>query len=155
MRNPIASSASTSLGLLLARVPLGAYFVLAGFSKFTAPGGVKAFVSHFAGAVPAWVPPVAGKYYLQAVPYAEILVGASLVLGVAGRLGGLLASLMLTSFIIAVTGVRAANLPFQPNVIFLGVALLVLLAGPGTVSMDRVMWGKPKRDGAGGGRSDR
>ena len=146
MRNPLASSGSTSLGLFFARVPLGAFFVLAGFSKFTAPGGVAAFASQFAGAVPAWVPDQLGRYYLNAVPYAEIVVGASLVLGVAGRLGGLLASLMLASFMIAVTGVRSANGPFQPNLIFLGVALLVLLAGPGSLSMDRIMWGKPKRE---------
>ncbi len=55
---------------------------------------------------------------------------------------------MLASFMIAVTGVRSVNFPFQPNVIYLGVALLVVLAGPGSVSMDRVMWGggKPQDD---------
>ena len=155
MRNPLASPGSTSLGLLLARVPLGAFFVLAGFAKFTAPGGAAAFASQAAGAVPSWVPDQVGRYYLHAVPYAEVVVGASLVLGVAGRLGGLVASLMLASFMIAVTGVRSGGGPFQPNVIFLGVAVLVLLAGPGSLSMDRVMWGKPRREGGGGGRSDR
>jgi uncharacterized membrane protein YphA (DoxX/SURF4 family) len=147
VRNPLASPGSTSLGLFLARVPLGAYFVLAGFSKFSAPGGVTGFVSKFAKSVPDWAPQAAGRYYLQAIPYAEILVGASLILGVAGRVGALAASLMLASFMIAVTGVRSANLPFHPNVVFIGVALLLFLAGPGTVSMDKVMWGKGKPAG--------
>ncbi len=148
MRNPLASPGSTSLGLFLARVPLGAYFVLAGFAKFTAPGGVTGFVSQYAKTVPAWAQ-AAGRYYLQAIPYAEILVGASLVLGVAGRVGAFAAALMLASFMIAVTGVRSANLPFHPNVIFMGLALLIFLAGPGSISMDKVMWGKSKPAGDG------
>jgi uncharacterized membrane protein YphA (DoxX/SURF4 family) len=152
VRNPLASPRSMSLGLFLARVPLGAFFVMAGFGKFTAPGGVAGFVSKFAGSVPAWAPQVAGRYYLQAVPYAEIVVGASLVLGVAGRLGGLAAALMLASFTIAVTGVRSANQPFQPNLIFIGLALLVFFAGPGSISMDKVMWGKGKPAGGEGDR---
>ena len=153
MRNPLASPGSTSLGLLLARVPLGAYFVMAGFSKFTGPGGVRSFVSQFAGAVPDWIPDAAGESYLRALPYAEIIVGASLALGVMGRLGGLAGAVMLATYMAAVTGVRSVNHPFQPGVIYLGVALLVALAGPGAVSMDRVKWGdvKPKGDGAGGG----
>ena len=147
MRNPLASPGSTSLGLFLARVPLGAFFVLAGFAKFSSPGGVTGFVAQYARAVPDWVPQTAGRYYLQGVPYAEILVGASLVLGVAGRVGALLAAVMLASFTIAVTGVRSSSLPFQPNVIFIGVALLLFLAGPGSISMDKVMWGKGKPPG--------
>lgn len=152
MRNPLASPGSTSLGLFLARVPLGAFFVMAGFAKFRAPGGVSGFVSQFAGAIPAWAPQAAGRSYLQAIPYAEIIVGASLILGVAGRLGGLAAAVMLATFTVAVTGVRSANLPFQPNVIFIGLALLVFLAGPGAISMDKVMWGKGKTAGDEGGR---
>ena len=149
VRNPLASPGSTSLGLLLARVPLGAFFILAGFAKFTAKGGVSAFVAQFAKSVPPWAPQSAGRFYLQVLPYAEILVGASLVLGVAGRIGGLAAALMLASFVVAVTGVRSPNLPFQPNVIFIGIALLIALAGPGSISMDRVMWGKANPEGGG------
>ena len=147
MRNPLTSAGATSLGLLLARAPLGAYFVAAGFSKFSSHGGVSAFVTKSADLLPAWVPQAAGMSYLRALPYAEIIVGASLALGVVGRVGGLVASLMLASFMIAVTGVRSGNLPFQPNVICLGVALLVMLAGPGSLSMDRVMWGTSKAEG--------
>ena len=129
-----------NLGLLIARAPLGAWLVLAGFAKFTADGGVQRFVKQFAD--PAWVPEPAGRYYLTGVPYAEILIGAALVLGVAGRLGGLLASVLLGSLLLlTVSGIRAGGLPFHPNVALLGVAMLVCLAGPGTFSMDRFMWG--------------
>ena len=141
MRNLLASPASTSLGLLLARVPLGAFFVVAGFGKFTTPGGVPGFVSGSAAAVPRVVPEALGRIYLNAVPYAEVLVGAMLVLGVMARVAGALAAAMLVSFIVAVTGIRDPNLPFHPNVIFLGIALLVLLAGPGSISMERFIWG--------------
>jgi uncharacterized membrane protein YphA (DoxX/SURF4 family) len=137
-----ASPKAMNLGLLLARAPLGVWLVLAGFAKFSADGGVQRFVKQFAGVVPGWVPESAGRYYLTGVPYAEIVIGAALVLGVAGRLGGMLASLLIGSLmLLTITGIRAANLPFNPNVALLGVALLVCLAGPGAFSMDRFMWG--------------
>ncbi len=137
------SSASASLGLLLARVPLGAYFLIAGFSKFTGKGGVGGFVGSATDLLPSYVPTPAGQMYLYALPLVEVLVGAMLVLGALTRLGGLLASLMLVSFLLAFGQLRHPELPFQPNVIFLGVALLVLLSGAGAVSFDRVIFGRP------------
>jgi uncharacterized membrane protein YphA (DoxX/SURF4 family) len=142
VRNPLGSSNASGLGLLFARAPLGVLFIVAGFRKFTAAGGVDGFVAQFASMIPTWAPKAAGEGYLRAIPYAEIVVGASLVLGVAARVGGLAASILLVSFMVAVTGFRDANQPLHPNVIYLGVALLVTLAGPGEISMDRFMWGR-------------
>jgi len=96
MRNPLASPSSTNLGLLFARVPLGAMFVMAGFSKFRGGGAVPALA-----AVPHYMPSWFGPAFLSALPYVEILVGAMLVLGILGRLGGFLASLLLASFLLA------------------------------------------------------
>jgi uncharacterized membrane protein YphA (DoxX/SURF4 family) len=141
VRNPLGSSNASSLGLLLARAPLGVLFIVAGFRKFSAAGGVDGFLTQFVKMIPTWAPKTAGEGYLRAIPYAEIVVGAALVLGVASRVGGFAASILLTSFMVAVTGWRDANQPLHPNVIYLGVALLVMLAGPGGISMDRFMWG--------------
>lgn len=140
-----------NLGLLLARAPLGAWLVLAGFAKFSADGGLQRFVKQFSTAVPDWVPEPVAQYYLKGVPFAEILIGAALVLGVAGRLGGLLASALLGSLLLlTVSGIRMSNLPFHPNVALLGVAMLVCLAGPGNFSMDRFMWGNLATDARAG-----
>lgn len=141
MRNPLASPAAMNLGLLLARAPLGVSFILAGFSKFTAAGGVSAFASANSRYVPAYMPAWFGGLYLHALPYVEILVGAMLLLGIFSRVGGLLASLMLVSFMIAVTGfnVPGTMVP-HTNLVFLGFTLLLFLAGGGQYSLDRAIW---------------
>lgn len=147
MNNPLATEKSTSIGLLLARVPLGALFVVAGFSKFTADGGIKAFIAHNSRQVPLYMPAWFGGFYLNALPYAEILVGAMLVVGMLARLGGLVAGLMLLSFIIAITGLHdRAGLAFHPNLTFVGVALLIFLAGAGRFSLDQAIWGGKSAD---------
>jgi uncharacterized membrane protein YphA (DoxX/SURF4 family) len=83
--------------------------------------------------------------YLAALPYAEIAVGTLLVLGLLTRVGGFFASLMLLSFIVAVTGVKGAgDAPFQTNVVFLGLALLLFFAGGGKIGLDGMLFGKKK-----------
>jgi uncharacterized membrane protein YphA (DoxX/SURF4 family) len=144
MANPLHGQGSTSLGLLAARVPLGVYFVIAGFNKLAGDSSLKSFVDGNIGSVPNWFPEALGQAYLYSLPFAEIIVGLALVLGLFGRFAGLLASLMLASFIIAITGIKHEKLPFQPNAIFLGTALLVMLAGPGGISVDQMIWGKGK-----------
>lgn len=144
MANPLHGQGSTSLGLLAARVPLGVYFVIAGFNKLSGDSSLKSFVSANIGSVPDWFPESMGQAYLYSLPFAEIVVGLALVLGLFSRLAGLLATLMLVSFIIAVTGIKHDSLPFHPNGIFVGTALLVMLAGPGGISVDQMIWGKGK-----------
>lgn len=152
MRNPLASPSSMNLGLLLARVPLGVFFVMAGFSKFVAKGGVSGFASTYGNTVPHYMPSWFGPLFLNALPYVEILAGAMLVLGILTRVGGLLVSLMLVSFMMAFGTIlnRQAPTPMpDTNTVFLGVALLVLLAGPGRFSLDRTIWKKSEGGDAG------
>ena len=144
MSKLLNSPASASLGLLLARVPLGAFFLLAGFGKFTGKGGVVEFVASATALLPSYVPPQLGRIYLYALPLVEVLAGAMLILGALTRVGGLLASAMLVSFLLAFGQVRHPELPFQPNLIYLGVSLLVLLAGAGGISFDRAIFARPQ-----------
>src|SRR4051794_41917475 len=98
MRNPLAwfsppSEGSANLGLFLARVPLGAWLLLSGFSRFAGKsGGVEVFVRKSLAVMPAWMPAAAGRPYLLAVPYAEIVLGAALILGIGGGPAGGLAA---------------------------------------------------------------
>lgn len=140
MKNPLYSPNAANLGLLLARVPLGAYFVIAGFNKIQ--GGVSAFVKQSSGAVPAFLPQAIGETYLYAVPFAEVVIGLLVVLGLFSRIAGLLMTLMLISFTIAVTGIVDSPKPFHANVVFIGIALMVFLTGSGSISLDRAIWKK-------------
>jgi uncharacterized membrane protein YphA (DoxX/SURF4 family) len=138
-----------SLGLLLARAPLGAYLLAGGFAKFSKTVGVEAFVHAHAAAIPAWFPHAAGEQTLRAIPYAEIVCGASLLFGVVTRVGGFGAALLLALDMLVITGVRATpgvGQPFQPSVICMGVALAVGLLGPGVFCMDQVMWTAGSRE---------
>ena len=135
MRNP-SHNLTTSLGLLLARVPVALFFFLAGIHKLH--GGLHAFVDGSAGAIPSYLPPAIGRAYLFALPFTEITVGVLLALGLLTRFIGLIASLMLISFMLAVTGFDPGKTggPFHYNAVFLGITLLLALAGGGKLSVD-------------------
>ena len=72
-----------SIGLLLARLPMSFYFLIAGANKVK--GGIPTFVQSVSGMIPSHVPHSLGTAYLYAVPILEILVGACLVLGLFTR----------------------------------------------------------------------
>ena len=151
MTNPLKTDASASLGLLAARVPLGAFFLIAGYRKVFNMG-VEKFATTFKDKVPPSVPHDFGNFYLHALPYAEVLVGALVVVGLFTRLVGLTTALMLISFIIAITGITDPSttnpMPFQPNLIYLGVALLLFFVGAGRFSVDRVLFGRKNKKSA-------
>lgn len=149
MRNLLTSPKSTDLGLLLARAPLGLWLVISGFSRFTAKGGVDGFAERAAGLVPTWIPNAVARQYFHAMPFGEIVVGAALALGIGGRVGGLLGAILLGTLVVLVDGVRHGSGAFNPAIGFVGVALLVFLAGPGEISMDKIMW---QQMAAGGGK---
>jgi uncharacterized membrane protein YphA (DoxX/SURF4 family) len=140
LRNLLASPKSTDLGLLLARAPLGLWLVISGFSRFAVKGGVDGFADRAAGLMPTWIPQAVARQYFHAMPFGEIVVGAALALGIGGRIGGLLGAFLLATLVVLVDGVRYGNGAFNPAIGFAGVALLVFLAGPGEISMDKVMW---------------
>ena len=143
MKNDTCGGCETcrSLGLLFARLPLGLSLAYTGYHKIH-DIGVDQFASMSADRVPGFMPPAFGSYYLHAVPYAEVTLGALLVVGLLSRVSGLLASLMLLSFAIAVTGFRdySGALPFQAPVVYGCFALVTLFAGPGKVSLDGLLF---------------
>jgi uncharacterized membrane protein YphA (DoxX/SURF4 family) len=131
------------LGLLFLRIPLGVMFLNAGVTKVR--GGVGNFVNMVMTKPPSFPPPEVARPYLYALPWAEIVVGVCLLLGLFTRFTGLLATLMLLSFMIAVTGFRGdAGAPFHNNVLLLSIAMCVLLLGPGRFSIDH-LWPERKK----------
>ncbi len=146
MQNPLQTDHAKDSFLLLARVAIGVYFLLAGYAKIA--GGVGAFVEHATPNIPSFLSPQIGKLYLQMLPFAEMIVGVAMVIGLYTRVAGALMSLMLISFMIAATGIGFKAKPGEPpqidkNLIFLGLTLLITHLGGGKVAVDQSMGKAP------------
>ena len=135
---------SADLGLLLLRLPIGVLFVFGGHMKVFKIG-VGNFVAGSMEYVPSYLPPAVGKAYLYCVPWAELIVGICLLLGLMTRAIGLITALMLLSFMMAVTGWKdPQGGPFHLSIAYLCVALALMFLGPGRISVDAFM---PRRRG--------
>ena len=126
-----------SLALLLNRLSLGVLFVLAGVRKLlpTEEAGVLDKMNGFASFVAsqAPMPEALGKAYGYALPWAEILVGLTLVIGLFSRVSAIIIGLMLLSFIIAMGPEwwPEEGPAFSKNFILLTLCVLVAAAGSG------------------------
>lgn len=128
------------VGLLLMRLSLGAFFALAGLRKIQM--GVGEFVQGpYQRNVPEWLPGFIATPYGYALPFAELLLGLTLMAGIFSRISAVLVSMMLVSFMIAATGLGHERYPFHPNVIYLSVALALAFMSPGKLSLD-ALWCK-------------
>ena len=141
MKNPLASDLSNNLGLLLARIPLGLYFALAGYAHFT----TQNFATQYVAALPTWMPSEAGKGYSSMLPFLEMAVGGLLILGLTTRVGGLLAA-VITGLLVA-----AAGFSLDPNaankllpLIVLGLSILLLCTGGGKFTLDNFLFNRKK-----------
>jgi len=138
----MSTPAKANIGLFLARIPLGLFFLLAGYTHIR--GGVGGFVTGGMTHLPAWLPPNLGKIYLYSLPFMEFAVGLFVIVGLLARASALVTSLILISILIAM-GAMDAGKPFHTNVILLGLALLLSLLGAGDFSVDRVMQRKKSK----------
>ena len=131
------TAARLNLALFLARLPLGAYFAIAGYNKLAGPGPT-AFASAMIGKVPQGMEAF-GRPYLTALPFVELAAGLFVLVGLLVRLNAFLMSLMLVSFIVAMRNpINVARVhegggsqPFDTNVVLLGLALCLTLLGAG------------------------
>ena len=127
MNEPIGNAL---YGPLLARLPLGAYFLLAGYAKLQNPDKFVMVVKKF-GILPE---PLATLYAIL-LPYVETISGGMLILGAWTTLFAILMSLMLASFIIAIG--LFEGMPFNKDLVLLGLSLSFLWSGSGACSIDR------------------
>lgn len=148
---PLPTTAQ-SIGLLCARLPLGAFFIFAAVSKLRM--GPSKFAEFATTHLPNWsiahkLPPNFTNTFLNSLPWIELAAGIFLVVGLLGRVAGLVTSLLLISFMAGFTGISGhlaenVDLPFHPNLVLLGLALAVLFCGPGRLSVDGFLFG-PRR----------
>ena len=152
MKNGKSCEACSGLGLLLVRGLLGSVLLLAGYQKFTAPGGAQAWATDHLSQAQGYLPALLANLYVHGVPYAEVALGGLLVVGLLTRASGLVAAAMLTSFGIASGGVHGffktdytyASQLFQAPFVYGVLALVALFAGPGAISLDRLFFGRRK-----------
>jgi len=123
------------IGLLVARLPIGLFFLIAGYQKIFKMGP-RGFAEKAGGTIPAWLPHSLGHTYLLLLPFAEFLVGLMVTLGLLGRIGATLMALILLSITIAVTGIAdPKGGPFETNLVLLGLAAGLAFTGPGAFSV--------------------
>lgn len=140
----------TNLMLLLARVALGAWFVLHGYGILDGDGGRQAFIDQHLTHARELLPDSLARTYLVALPYVEIATGAMLVFGILTRVAGMLAAIQLAAVLLGVTGAKfhvqiGASSPFSPELVLLALALLFVATGGGGLGFDRrVTGGKGK-----------
>lgn len=133
-----ANAILTALAVFACRASLGLYFALAGVSKIS--GGYAGWMSQYRGMSPSFLPTWFSEPYGYAVPVAEVVLGAMLVVGLLGRLTATLVLLMLVSFTIAILMAgkfNAAGGPFHSNVILITLAAWLAVHGAGPISVDR------------------
>lgn len=120
------SETATNLGLLLARVPLGFSFVLMGMSQL-----------HGGAAAPAWVPASAAHVVAAALPWAELVAGGMLVLGLLGRIAGMVSLVVVA--LLATMAPFSLRGPVPAAYTLVGLTLLLMVLGSGAISVDSVL----------------
>jgi uncharacterized membrane protein YphA (DoxX/SURF4 family) len=144
MKNPLKSDLSSNFGLLLARIPLGLYFALAGYAHFK----TQNFATQYAAALPAWMPSEAGRGYSSVLPFVEMAVGGLLLLGLTTRLGGMLAA-GITALLIAGMGLSFETNPNSTQyqmLMMVGLSILMLCLGGGKFTLDNFLFNKKKQE---------
>jgi uncharacterized membrane protein YphA (DoxX/SURF4 family) len=137
-------SLSQNVGLLLARVPLGAYLLLVGYQQWH--GGLGRYAADHAFYLNHMMSPAVAGGLLRAVPVVELAAGAFLILGIFSRTAGLLASLALATVLVSMWDLNGRDgMPFNPLLILCGFTLYLCVAGSGALSLDRLVWGRGKR----------
>lgn len=130
-----------SFVLLLNRIVLGLLFLLAGIRKLlpTSEASMLEKMNGFASFVAsqAPMPEALGKAYGYALPWAEILTGAMLMVGLFTRISATLIALMTLSFIIAMGAEwwPAQGPAYSKNFILLTLATLLAAVGSGKLAL--------------------
>ncbi len=148
MTHPLKTPQALSAAVLMARVPLGVFFLMAGYLKL-AKTGADTFVQEHIKAAERFMSPGMGSAFLHTLPYVEMIVGVALIVGIFTRVAAAISSLMLLSFIIAVTGIAfdasgsKGSTPISPNVIYFGLSLLLMTTGGGEMTVDHTFKKSP------------
>ncbi|MEM1212363.1 MAG: MauE/DoxX family redox-associated membrane protein [Planctomycetota bacterium] len=140
------------LSLLMVRGTVGLYLCLAGVAKVGGElqNGIGSFQKGpFTAMQPGWLPGWFAAPYGYVLPWAEVLVGALLVLGLVSRVMAAGTFMMLLSFTIALAMLHGIDAqpdgppgPFSANYVQIAAAFLLIWTGPGRWSLDGFVFKK-------------
>ena len=130
MNQPLGPSV---YGPMIIRLALGAYFLLAGMGKLNLLAAFVDQVRTF-GILPSNIAAVYGIL----LPYVEVTVGGLLILGMWTTLSGVLAALMIFSFVCAFGLFPGSHDIFNKDIILLAATCSLLYSGPGAFSIDNI-----------------
>lgn len=142
MKTTSLDSLILTLVLALNRISFGLFLLGAGLMKWQT-GITHFYRKDFLGLKPDWLPEAVAKPYGYALPSLEIIVGGLITLGLFTRTATALAGLLVASFTIACIS-KAGTLratfaePFHHNYILITLTLLLIVIGPGRLSVDGV-----------------
>ena len=119
-------------GPLVARLPLAAYFIMAGLYKLDVPAK---FLGEVRTLGQAYLPEPMLTLYGILLPYVEIGAGGFLLVGIWTTFTSIILSLCLLSYIMALG--FYSGMPFNKDLVLLGLSLSLLYTGPGAFSIDR------------------
>ncbi len=130
------------LALLLNRLAIGLYLLLAGVGKIT--GGIGNFVDKgFRPLQPEWLPDAVATPYAYSLPVLEAVVGAMLALGLFTRTVATISLLMIASFTIALVvehqTLKHGSGPFNANFIYMTLLFLLAVTGAGRFGADHLL----------------
>jgi uncharacterized membrane protein YphA (DoxX/SURF4 family) len=120
-------------GPMMIRLALGTYFILAGMGKLNLLAAFVDQVRSF-GVLPGNMAAVYGIL----LPYVEVTVGGLLVVGMWTTLSGILAGLLILSFVCAFGVFPGSHDIFNKDIILLSAACSLLYSGPGAFSIDNI-----------------
>lgn len=120
-------------GPLILRLVLGAYFTMAGLSKLKMMSAFIAQVKTF-----GVLPPNAVELYAVLLPYIEIFIGGCFIIGLWTTLAGILASLLLGSFVVAFGVFPGGMGIFNKDIVLLAAVVGLMYTGPGFYSFDNI-----------------
>lgn len=121
----------TAWGPTIFRVALGGYFIMAGLMKLENMGVFLRHVVDF-GILPRQV----AIFYGTVLPYAEVIVGALLIVGFWTILMSMIAALLLLSFVLALGLFPNDPRLFNKDIILLAGAVALMFSGAGRYSID-------------------
>lgn len=139
----------TNVMILINRMALGFYFAYAGIGKFRM--GLENFYNEqFLTLAPDWLPNFFMRPYGYALPFAEVLFGVMLMLGLFGRTAATFVMLLLVSINLALINAGmfwhgpGVPGPYHPNLIFFTLSIWLIATGSGAISLDGI-WFKSKK----------
>jgi uncharacterized membrane protein YphA (DoxX/SURF4 family) len=124
---------SASYAPLLVRLPMGAYFMVAGWLKLN---NLRGFMEEVASM--NVLSNNLASLYGTVLPYVEIYVGVALILGLWMTLTSMISSILLATFIYGFGVSYGEHGLFNKDFLLLGASMSLLFSGSGAYSVDNV-----------------